>query len=185
MQRFFLPIILTAGLIAAPAQAKPDTPPKHHPVTEVLLKAGLKDCAVRSDQISSFLTGGTGTESGAFIFLPADKSASTDSVSVSFEIQTPQSLGYATASFTQTKNGECHAVYETVSHWDASCQDVYALGYAQSKPAGVIHKRIDILTGLGEDARLFFMPGAKGCVVIKKEMLRAPPSKTGASAKKR
>lgn len=168
-----IPLALTLGLLAATAQAKS---PTHHPVTEVLLKAGLKDCAERSDQISSFLTSGTGTTSGAFIFLPTAKDASTDSISVSFEIQTPQSLGYATASFSQTSDKECHAVYETVTHWDAPCQDVYALGYAQNKPAGAIHKRIDILTGLGEDARIFLMPGSKGCVVIKKEMLRAPPA---------
>lgn len=156
-------------------QAEDLKPSTLHPVTEVLAKAGAKDCVARAEQVVRFLTSDAGIEVGAFVFMPTGKQGNdADAISVSFEILSKAGTTYATASFVSPGPGRCHALYETVTHWDASCADVYSKRFSQTKVAGVIRKQINVLTGIGDDARIFLVPNAKGCLVIKKEVIRHP-----------
>lgn len=136
-------------------------------ITQAIVKSGAGDCRARANQVVNYLT--TGSQSGAFLFLPPQADGTKRLTSASLEVRSPQQVAYASASFAPVGSGRCDAVYDAVAYWNANCQEVAAKNFGQFKPVGAIKQNIFILEG-GPQARVFLMPAGVGCVSIKKEV---------------
>lgn len=139
------------------------------PVTQAMLNAGVKNCANRVNQVSTFLIQNS-QSSGAAMFIPQG-TPDAKLVSTSMEIQY-QNLptAYSSATFSPLAGGGCDAVYDTVAYWNASCQNVFQNQFKGFKQIGVLSKTIPVLGAQG-NVRVFLMQAGNGCVSIKKEVV--------------
>ena len=160
--------------VSSPPVSKLEIQPKQKPnpaaisVTESAVKAGVKSCAYRINQVTDFLT--TGIQSGAVLFeSPSDPDERLVSISLGLAMGTTQ-VAYASESFAPNQVNGCGAVYETVVYWEASCTDLAKRQFATFKNKGVMVNSITMLDG-GEGAMFFLLPAGTGCVVIKKQVL--------------
>lgn len=136
-------------------------------IAQAAQKAGVVNCLERINQVSNFLVAGS-EKSGASLSV-SPQAPNEHTASIAFEIKSPQVLSYASADFAPLANS-CGGTYESVTHWQNSCNDVASKGYAQLKPIGRIQSNILVLQG-GPQLRVFLMPAGKGCVAIKKEVV--------------
>ena len=90
-------------------------------------------------------------------------------MSISSEIASGKVLTYAGASFAPRADG-CSAVYEQVSHWQNTCEEVFAAQYPGFKPMGVLQQQIKVFYN-NPATRVMMVPAGAGCVVIKKEIV--------------
>jgi hypothetical protein len=159
-------IVFFAIPVNAPAKA---AKPALNPITEAAMKAGVKACKDRINQVSNFLTANTKT--GWLLFQPASK-PDQRLISVSMEAATKDiASAYVSESFAPNQANGCASVYETVVYWEKGCPVVAIKQFATFKKAGVLSKNISVLDG-GPGVRVFLMPAGEGCIAIKKEVLQ-------------
>jgi hypothetical protein len=140
-----------------------------NPITEAAVKAGVRSCKDRINQVSNFLT--SNTNSGWLLFQPTSQ-PDRRLISVSMEAATKDvSSAYISESFAPNQANGCAGLYETVVYWEKGCFDVAKKQFATFKRAGVLSKNISVLDG-GAGVRVFLMPAGKGCVAIKKEVFQ-------------
>jgi hypothetical protein len=138
-------------------------------ITEAVMKAGVKSCKDRINQVSNFLT--ANTNSGWLLFQPTSQ-PDQRLISVSMESATKDvASAYVSESFAPNQANGCAGMYETVVYWEEGCPDVTKKQFTAFKQAGVLSKNIAILDG-GTGVRVFLMPAGKGCIAIKKEVLQ-------------
>jgi len=143
--------------------------PAVNPITEAAMKAGVKSCKDRINQVSNFLT--ANTNSSWILFQPTSQ-PDQRLISVSMESATKDvASAYVSESFAPHQANGCAAVYETVVYWDQKCPLVAIKQFSSFKSAGVLSKNIAVLDG-GTSVRVFLMPAGEGCVAIKKEVLQ-------------
>ena len=179
---FSLSLLIAATACAAPkatppaSQAKPNAsipaasqPQALNSVAQAAANAGVRSCLPTIEKIGNFAT--ANTRNRAYVFLPATN-ADQQVTSASYELELPnKAIAYATMTTAPTKDGNCDALYETVTYWSGACADVAAKGYPQAKLAGALQQQILMLQGAG-NVRIFLMPaGTQGCVAIKKEVV--------------
>ena len=157
----------------APATAQQAQPAVQttNAITQAAVKAGVLTCAERINQVSNFLT--TGSNSGVFLFVPtADPDKRMFSASLEIQPQAKDaSPVYASMSFAPNQANGCGCLYETVSYWDKSPDELIKAQFPKLKKVGVLYKNITVLDA-GQNVRIFIMPAGKGCVSIKKEVLQ-------------
>jgi hypothetical protein len=163
-------ILFLIVFVSAPANARAKTAkPVLNPITEAAMKAGVKSCKDRINQVSNFLTANTKT--GWLLFQPTSK-PDQRLISVSMEAATKDvASAYVSESFAPNQANGCASVYETVVYWEKKCPIVAIKQFATFKRAGVLSKNISILDG-GPGVRVFLMPAGEGCIAIKKEVLQ-------------
>lgn len=164
-------VLFLIVFVAAPANAHAKAAkPEVNPITEAAMKAGVKSCKDRINQVSNFLT--ANTNSGWLLMLPKSQPDKL-LVSASMEVATKEVpiAAYVSESFAPNQASGCSGMYETVVYWEKGCPDVAKKQFATFKRAGVLSRNIAILDG-GTGVRVFLMPAGKGCVAIKKEVLQ-------------
>ncbi len=138
-----------------------------NPITLAAVQSGILSGASRINQITDFIP--NKNPSSAFIF-PAAQNPDKHIFSVSMEIFPDNALSvYATASFSPNLTGGWDAVYDTVEYIDQPMENVIAQVFA-----GIAPKKLgrDILLYEAGDVKFFLIPAGKGCVIIKKEVVR-------------
>ena len=154
---------------AGSAQA-PTASPQISPgmlVTQAFTKRGVSKCAERIGQFSQFLTSGAEVDGQVFV---APEDADRRVASASLEIQAGAAIGYAGMTFSPDSGANrCGAVYELVSYWPNSCEEVAAKAYPSFKATIPLRKTVLSLDG-GPTVRVFLLPAGTGCVSIKKEI---------------
>jgi hypothetical protein len=157
---------------AAPAKAKADAG-KAAPVnaiTQAAMKAGVKTCAPRVDQVTNFIAAGV-QNAGAIMYLPANN-VDKQMVSLSLEIPLKNNpAAYASTTFSPDQAKGCAGMYETVVYWPMKCTEVAEKQFGTFKKAGSLAKDILVREGAGQ-ARVFLMTAGPGCVAIKKQIVR-------------
>ena len=139
-------------------------------ITQAAVKAGVLSCASRINQVSNFLTSAS-KGFGVLTFFPPNY-PDQQLISVSMEIPLPDaSSAYASASFAPNQANGCAGAYETVVYWPKKCNEVAENNFGTFKKIGVLSKNIYTLDG-GISTKVFLMPAEKGCVSIKKEIIR-------------
>jgi hypothetical protein len=156
---------------AAPAKAKPAA--KAAPVnaiTQAAMKAGVKVCAPRVDQVTNFIAAGV-QNAGAIMYLPSNN-VDKQLVSLSMEIPLKNNpAAYASTTFAPDHANGCAGMYETVVYWPMKCTEVAEKQFGAFKKAGSLAKEILVREGAGQ-ARVFLMTAGPGCVAIKKQIVR-------------
>jgi hypothetical protein len=161
-------------LAKAPQQAKNQTNQSQsaviqksntNPITQAAVNAGVLSAAKTINQVISYLT--TGTKSGAYLFIPQNQ-PDRRLFSTSLELISKQGDSmYATASFFPNKE----AVYDTVQYLPKASKEVRATIFKNIKNEKVIKENIIILDA--GNLKIFLLPaGKRGCIVIKKQVLR-------------
>ncbi|MBK9625308.1 MAG: hypothetical protein IPO38_12520 [Rhodocyclaceae bacterium] len=152
---------------AAPPAA---TAPAQSPavmVTQAFTQRGANKCAERVGQFSQFLT--NGAQVGGQVFV-APEEGDRRLASASLEIQAGQAMAYAGLTFSPDSGANrCGGVYELVSYWPKTCEEVATKDYVTFKRTGPLRQTIIALDG-GPTVRVFLMPAGAGCVSIKKEL---------------
>jgi hypothetical protein len=174
-----LAILLTTYLLSAAQVVHAQEAPKNekvrvptpqpaiaHPIMQKAASLGVVDCLGKINQVSNFLA--TGNQNSALLFLNKTEPA-RHMISASLEINSNNTLAYATASFSAGPGNSCEALYETVVYWQEDCS-VVAKNFPSMPASSQLLKHITPLIG-GEQVRVFLMPAGKGCVSIKKEVL--------------
>ena len=158
---------------APKAQAPAENVPPPNTIAQAAMKAGVKSCAGRINQVTNFLIAGI-KDAGAMTFVP-DGDPDKQVFSVSMELPLPNSdtyaSAYASASVAPNQANGCTGLYETVVYWPQSCTEVGDKQFSSFKKVGVLSKNI-FARDDGKSARVFLMPAGKGCVAIKKEIVR-------------
>lgn len=152
------------------ATATPQPAQTVNSITQAAMKAGVNSCAGRINQVANFLTAGA-QGVGALMFLPP-KDPDLQLISASMEIPLKNaSSAYASASFAPGQANYCGGMYETVVYWPQRCSEVADKNFGTFKKIGSLSKNIIVLDG-GIPTKVFLMPAEKGCVSIKKEIVR-------------
>lgn len=139
-------------------------------ITRDAMKAGIRICANRINQISNFLTAGL-TDIGYMMFIPSDN-PDRKMASVSMEIPLKNGVAYASATFApECGSSNCAGIYETVFYWPEKCALVGEKQFGAFKKAGSLSKNIAVRDD-GKSTKVFLMPAGTGCVAIKKEVVR-------------
>lgn len=158
--------LASTALAQAPSGAPAGGASGPNAVTAALQKAGVRRCANQIQKVTDFLTSKSRT--GTTVF-PLAGNADDSLVSISSEIASGKVLTYAGASFAPRADG-CSAVYEQVSHWQNTCEEVFAAQYPGFKPMGVLQQQIKVFYN-NPATRVMMVPAGTGCVVIKKEIV--------------
>jgi len=140
-------------------------------VSSTARAAGIKSCATRIDQVSSFLT--KGTQSNALLFLP-DKDPDSSMISLSLEVESKSTpRAYGSATFSPNTAIGCAGMYETVQYWTEPCSMVATKHFNGATNNGTLGGEIEMLN-IGSAARVFLMRTAtnSSCISIKKEVIQ-------------
>ena len=184
---FLLPLFLAAvgstAQAAPPAQpisqspsqavaptAVPAGPPASLPVnavTQAAVQQGILNCAVRINQVSTFL--GFNAQAGAVLMTPPTQ-PDQQLVPLAMEVPTQGGSAYVSASFAPNQANGCGATYDAVAYWPQKCEVVADRQFAALKKVGQLKKDITVLDG-GIATKVFLMPAGSGCVSIKKEVV--------------
>lgn len=144
--------------------------PTPNVVPQVLQRAGVNKCLPRIKQVTDFVTANT-QHNGQFLIAPQPQ---TDQkmVSVMMEVQSGNQLSFVDTGFDPgVGTNQCGGMYETITYWNNSCQEVATRAYGSAKRGPPLRQAIMNLEG-GANLRIFLMPAsANGCVAIKKEMV--------------
>lgn len=139
-----------------------------HPITRLVLGAGVMTCVSRVDQAMKFLAGTTEPVGSALFIPPVNPDRSL--ISTSLEVGgANQHTAYVGASFAPGMANGCGGAYESVVYWEERCADVAAKRFSGARKLGVLGKQIAIYDS-GNDVKIFLMNAGKGCVSIKKEL---------------
>jgi hypothetical protein len=152
------------AVAGSPAQQNYVTHP--NPLAQAAQAAGVVKCVPRINRMTDFLL--ANSQGGAHTFFPPQH-ADQSLLSTSFEVITGDVSSYASASFAPVGGG-CGAVYEAVSYWQNSCDEVAGKVFPQMKRTGLLKQRVQVLEA-GATARVFLLPAGTGCMSIKKEVL--------------
>lgn len=137
-------------------------------ITQGFIAKGTKTCADRIDQITNFI--GTGATTGAILYFPAS-APDKNLVSVSLEaVDKDKKSAYASANFAANGAGGCSAVYDAVTWWPDSCENVASKQFAEKKLIGKLKENINMVE-IDKNARAYLLPTKDGCVSIKKEIV--------------
>lgn len=154
-------------------QTKPNQPAGRassvtHPITQAVVKLGVLSAAKRINQVASYIIGNN--KYGASIFFP--KFQSDESlISLSLEICDENSISaYASASFSPYPGKNTSAVYDIVQYSENTPRAIRESVYKNVKTEKVLEKNI-IMLDAGA-VKIFLMPAGKGCIIIKKEVVR-------------
>jgi hypothetical protein len=148
----------------APAVAQANTGP--NAITQALQKAGVRKCSDQVQKITEFLS-----KNGrmGIVTFPAIANVDESLISISGELQTGSVLTYVSANFSPRSDG-CSAEYEQVTHWQNTCDEVYAAQYSNLKAAGVLQASVKVYSNT-PSTRVMMVPSGPSCVVIKKEVI--------------
>jgi hypothetical protein len=164
------PVMAAEKSKAAPAKAATGKAAQVNAITQSAMKAGVKTCAPRVDQVTNFIAAGV-QNAGAIMFLPS-KNVDKQMVSLSLEIPLKNNpAAYASTSFAPDQANGCAGMYETVVYWPQKCSEVAEKQFGSFRKAGSLAKDILVREGAGQ-ARVFLMPAGSGCVAIKKQIVR-------------
>lgn len=153
---------------AAPSKPAQAANPAVNPITEAAVKAGALSCTGRINQITNFLT--ANSQSGAFLFTSPSQ-PDQRIFSASLEVQAKDGpTSYASMSVAPNQANGCGGLYETVTYWDKTPEELIKTQFPSLKRLGVIYKNIIMLDA--GNVKIFIMPAGKGCVSIKKEVLQ-------------
>jgi hypothetical protein len=173
---FILASMATAGEKTAVESSKTQAPAGKaaasnvNNITQAAVNAGVLACSSRINQVANFLTAGS-QSTGALMFLPPNY-PDQQLISTSMEIPLKDgSSAYASASFAPNQANGCTGMYETVVYWSQKCTEVSEKNFGTLKKIGVLSKNITTLDD-GVSTKVFLMPAGKGCVSIKKEIVR-------------
>ncbi len=136
------------------------------PVAQSAAQNGVRRCLPKMDQVVNFLS--SGAQTGAMVFTPpadADNRLS----SVALEALGNNGLSYIDMGYSPNAGG-CDAMYQVVTHWNNSCDEVARVAFPSFKQTSPLRQYISVLDG-GPSAKVFLMPAGAGCVSIKKEVL--------------
>ena len=147
--------------------AAASAPGGYNAVTTSLQKAGVKRCAAAIQRVTEFLANKSRTGTAVF---PLGSNPDDSLITLSSEIMAGNVVFYAGATFAPNGNG-CSAVYEAVTHWQNTCDDVVAAQYANLKPVGVLQQQIRVLSNQ-PNTQVMVVAAGTGCVVIKKELVQ-------------
>ena len=154
----------------APSEINQSPAPLVNSIPKAASHAGVRTCTNRINQVFNFLTAGTQNFNYYLFFPPKNPDQQMTSVSMEIPLKNAPAA-YATASFAPDQSGGCTGMYETVVYWQKSCNEVANKNFGSFKKAGVLSKDIYVRDG-GESVKIFLMPAGKGCVTIKKEIVR-------------
>ena len=129
--------------------------------------AGMRTCKPLLDQVNRFLISNSQSAGMAFV---SPNHPNTRLFSSSIEIESPQSVTYASAHYAPNGDSNCGVVYDAVTYWAESCAVVSSRLIKDVKPLGTLGSKIAMLDG-GPTMRIFLMPGGPGCIQIKKEVI--------------
>jgi hypothetical protein len=150
-----------------PQQAQPAAPPVNR-ITQAIAQLGVQKCLGRVNQFTSFLT--ANSQNGAILFT-SPVEVDRRLLSISLEIQAQNALTYATATFAPGEAAnECGGMYEAVTYWNNSCNDVGSKAFGAFKRTNPLRQDIAALEG-GPNLRVFLMPSGQGCISVKKEIV--------------
>ncbi len=136
-------------------------------VTQAFTQRGVSKCAERIGQFSQFLT--NGAQVGGQVFVAPDE-PDRRIASASLEIQAGPAIAYAGLEFAPDSGANhCGGIYELVSYWPNTCEDVATKAFATFKRMSPLRESIIALDG-GTSVRVFLMSAGTGCVSIKKEI---------------
>lgn len=138
-----------------------------NPVAQAAVQRGAVRCGERVAQFTNFLT--AGGLASAHLFVAPD-GADKKLVSTSLEVSAGQSTSYVGATYApDSSTGQCGGVYEAVTYWPKSCDEVAKTAYGTFKQAGPIRQAIKTLDG-GVSVKVYLLTAGAGCVSIKKEI---------------
>ena len=157
------------GVPAAQPSAQQQAPSSSapNPVTAAMMKSGVKRCAQQIQNVTDFLARNSKV---GWVPFPAARNADDSLISLSSEIQTAGVLGYANVDFAPRAEGGCSAVYEQVTHWSNTCDQVHAAHYPTFQPKGALLQQIRVYYN-NPQSQVMLIPAGTGCVVVKKEIL--------------
>jgi hypothetical protein len=154
------------GTPGTPPAAAQQAAPAVNAVTAAMQRAGVRRCAPQVQKVTDFLT--SKSRSGTIVF-PAARNPDDSLLTISSEIVTGNVLSYAGVTFAPRSDG-CSAVYERVSHWQNTCDEVHAAQYANFKPEGNLQQLIKVYA-VNPSSKVMMVPAGTGCLVILKEVL--------------
>jgi hypothetical protein len=159
-----------------PVQEKPQEPVMALPqrqssvnfITQAAVSAGVLSSVSTINKVTNFLTGNS--ISGAYLFIPPQlPDAGIFSVSVEIMPENAPSM-YASASFAPVAGAGPQAVYDAVQYVPQSPKEVRNTIFQGIKNEQIVKKDIIMLDA--GDVKVFLMPAGKGCIIIRKEVVR-------------
>lgn len=151
-----------------PAVATPATKPSaDKSIAAVARRAGIAHCAQLSDKVTRYLIGDS--KSAGMLFAPP-REANDRIASASIEVESAQSLAYASATYAPYGEAGCGAAYDAITYVKQSCATVAAKNLKNLKALGTLGTKIAMFEA-GPQLRIYLMPAGTGCVQIKKEVL--------------
>jgi hypothetical protein len=151
-----------------PAAATPATKPSaDKSIAAAARRAGIAHCAQLSDKVTRYLIGDS--KSAGILFAPP-KEANDRIASASIEVESAQSLAYASATYAPYGDAGCGVAYDAITYLKESCAAFAAKNLKGMKSLGALGTKIAMFEG-GPQLRIYLMPAGTGCVQIKKEVL--------------
>jgi len=136
-------------------------------ISQTAARQGAVKCSEKIAQFTNFLSGG-GT-AGTHVFVSPDQ-PDRRLATISLEVQAGQAVSYAGASFApDSAANHCGGVYEAVTYWQNTCDEVARGAFGTFKAANPIRQTIRTLES-GPSVRVYLLPAGAGCVSIKKEI---------------
>ena len=141
-----------------------------NPYGQAVARMGLAKCAAAMNDLSAKLL--QGKRVGVYRFPTVHESF----VSLSMEVEGNQgAIIYMTFDLSQDANGTCQIVYETVSDWANTCDDVAKTIFNEFTPTRDLLKSVALLTNKENSYRkVFTMPVQNGCIAIEKQVVSTP-----------
>lgn len=153
---------------AAPAQPSASAGAQQaNPITASLMRAGVKRCAPQIQKVTDFLNRGARVATVPF---PAAANTDDSLISLSSEVQMGNVLSYSDANFAPRADGGCSAVYEQITHWQNTCDQVYAAQFPTFQSRGLLGQQVRVYYN-NPGSQVMLVPAGPGCVVIKKEII--------------
>jgi hypothetical protein len=171
----FIPAAVAAEKTkTAPSKTKPainqPAAQSTNDITKAAVKAGVRTCSNRINQVTNFLIAGAKDAGYMMFFSKSSPDQQMTSVSIELPLK-DDSSAYASASFAPGQANSCAGMYETVVYWPQKCPEVAEKQFGTFKKAGMISKNIYVREVAGK-VKVFLMPAGTGCVAIKKEIVR-------------
>jgi hypothetical protein len=134
---------------------------------QAIARAGLTGCAVPMNDLSERLI--AGRRVGTYRFPVARENF----VSLSLEVKASSGATlYMTFGLSQGTDGSCQIVYEAVSDWANSCEEIVKTVFKDFVPTRNLLKSMVLLRHkTNQNRKTFTMPVQNGCIAIEKEIV--------------
>ncbi len=134
---------------------------------QAIARAGLTGCAMPMNDLSERLLAGRSV--GTYRF-PVSRE---NFVSLSMEVKANSgAILYITFGLSQGTDGSCQIVYEAVSDWANSCEDIVKTVFKDFVPTRNLLKSVALLRHkTNQNRKTFTMPVKNGCIAIEKEIV--------------